>query len=453
MQLIDMLNSFFSGPAVVGGILLVGVLLSFKTGFVQIRRFFYTFSYAFSSLKKPKGKRDGISPFQAVATALSGTLGTGNIAGVAVAVSVGGAGALFWMWVSAFFGMATKYAEIVLALKYRKKTKDGYHGGAMYYIREATGSKLLATLFAIFCLLASFGIGNMTQSNTAAVSIVSVFGFGDFQIKIIFFILSVLLCVIMLGGINRIAKITSVITPFMAGFYIICCFVVIFSDLKSVLPAFAEIFKSAFCFESVAGGTSGYMILKAMKVGFARGVFTNEAGLGSAPIAHAAAENKLPALQGLWGVFEVFLDTIFMCTLTGLVLLISKVAPSADMTIKAFSKCLGDFAGVFVGISTLLFAISTIIGWSYYGEVAVRYLFKRNRAVLIYKLCFSVAVYVGAVSSISFVWGISDILNGFMMLPNLAAIVLLSGVVKSETARLDKHIMEEKAHVNKKRLN
>lgn len=443
MGIIEGLNSFFTGPVMVGAILVAGVTLSIKTGFVQIKRLGYTFLFAARSLKS-KGGENTISPFEAVSTALSGTLGTGNIAGVATAIIIGGPGALFWMWVSAFFGMATKYCEIVLAMKYRKKTEGGYVGGAMYYIKEATGSGFLAAAFAVFCLLASFGMGNMTQANTAAVSLASVFSLDGGQIRIIFLFLSVLMCIIIFGGIKRISRIAAFITPFTAAVYIICCLFVILCQYKALPEVFSLIFKSAFCIKSAAGGVVGYGMIKAMRIGFARGVFTNEAGLGSAPIAHAAAENELPALQGLWGIFEVFLDTIFMCTLTGIVILISKVAPGNDMTIKAFSALLGKYAGGFIGVSTIIFALVTIIGWSYYGEVAVKYLFKSKLAVSCYKLIYSALIYFGAVSSMAFVWDISDIFNGLMMLPNILALLLLSKSVGEETVRLDGYIENEK---------
>ncbi len=448
---IDRLNSLVISPIMVWVVILVGLLLTIKTGFIQFRRLGFTLRYTFSQMfAKADKNAKGITPFQAVATALSGTIGTGNIAGVATAVAIGGAGSIFWMWVSAFLGMATKYAEIVLSMKYRKKSNDGsYSGGPMYYIEEAMGGKKLARLFALLCLFASFGIGNMTQSNTAATAIKTFLPISDKQLKLAVIAVAIIIGFVIIGGIKRIAKITSALVPAMALFYIGGCVLIICMDFSNVGNVFKTILISAFNMKSAVGGVVGFGIIKAIKVGFARGVFTNEAGLGSAPIAHAAAENKMPAMQGLWGIFEVFFDTIVMCTLTGVVIILSGlyVDPSLNasaLTLMAFQSYLGNFAAVIIAISTVFFAVATIISWSYYGETCVNYLFGSKFAVNIYKVFYIFAIYFGAITTANLVWGLSDLFNGLMMIPNLIGVMLLMNVVKSETNLLSRNIEKNK---------
>jgi len=455
--LIDTLNAFFSGPVMVCGIAAVGLLLSVKTRFVQLVRLPCALRTAFSQmLRRPeKGK---ISPFQAVTAALSGTLGTGNIAGVAAAVSLGGAGAIFWMWVSAFFGMATKYAEIVLAMCTRRKGPEGAIGGPMYYIERAMGGKKLARAFALFCLLSSFCMGNMVQSNTAAAALRDITPFGAGTLRLCFLALALLVGFVILGGIGRIARTTEKLVPAMAIFYLGGCLYILFTHLPETLAAFREIGEGAFSLKSVAGGVSGSLMARAVKVGFSKGVFTNEAGLGSAPIAHASAENDLPARQGLWGIFEVFLDTVVMCTLTGLTVIVSGLhrtgsGNGAEITLAAFERYLGGFASCLVGISTVFFAAASIIGWAWYGEVCVRYLFPRaGRAVICYKCFYVAAVYAGAVASMDMLWGLADVCNSLMMLPNLAGVVLLSGTVGEETRRLTAALRSERRKKRESRI-
>lgn len=438
-EIIAAANRFFTGPVMVGGLLVIGLILSIKTGFVQFRYFGRAVKNVVGDICRPKTAKGGISPLAALATALSGTLGTGNIAGVAAAVALGGAGAVFWMFISSFFAMAIKYAEIVLAVKYKQ---DNCHGGAMYYIKKATGSKLLAVLFALFCLLSSFGVGNITQANTAAVALKSCFRLDDGTLRLIFLAFCVIIGIIILGGIKRASVITTAIIPVAAIFYVGCCFAVIFMDLTGFCEAISEILAAAFGLKAVSGGICGTAIANAMRVGFSKGVFTNEAGMGSAPIAHSAAETEYPAKQGLWGVFEVFIDTTLMCTLTGIVVVMSKTAeieglPISALALAAFERYLGTAAAAVVSFSTAVFALAAIIGWSCYGEAAVNYLFKDNKTALrIYKAAYAAAVYIGAVASVELVWAGSDIFNGLMMLPNLTAILLLTGEVKAETKLL-----------------
>lgn len=455
---LDKLNSLIISPVMVWVVVLVGIVLTIKTGFIQFRRLGFTLKYTFSQMFKKSDKNaKTITPFQAVATALSGTLGTGNIAGVATAVAIGGPGAIFWMWVSSFLGMATKYSEIVLSMKYRKKQKDGsYLGGPMYYIEKAMGNKKLASIFAALCLLSSFGIGNMTQSNTAAIAIKTYLPISDFYLRLSVIIVAVIIGFVIIGGIKRIAKITSSLIPAMALFYIGSCILIICMDYKNVGNAFKIIIQSAFNLKSAAGGVLGYGMITALKIGFARGVFTNEAGLGSAPIAHAAAENKLPALQGLWGIFEVFFDTIVMCTLTGVVIVLSGLYQntalnSSALTLKAFSLYIGDFSATLIAISTVFFAVATIISWSYYGETCIKYLFNSKFAVMVYKIIYIFAIYLGAVTTANIVWGVSDLLNTLMMIPNLIGVILLVKVVKTETNVLNNEIKNNKKHKHNKK--
>ncbi len=441
---INSANDFLSGPIMVWGVIIVGIILSFKTGFIQATRLRYALKQILSSLfKKADKDSHGITPFQAVTTALAGTIGTGNIVGVATAISLGGAGAIFWMWVSAFFGMATKYSEILLAIKYRQKEKNNtYVGGPMYYLKVATNGNFFSIVFALLCLASSFGIGNMVQANAISDAIKSV---SNISYKPIIVIIAILVGFVIIGGIKRIAKTTEALIPAMALFYISGCIIIICMNITSLYDVFREIFVSAFNFKSATGGAVGFTMARAIKIGFARGVFTNEAGLGSAPIAHAAADAKSPAHQGMFGIFEVFFDTIIMCTLTGVVIIISGLHNSgkldgAALTLGAFNKYLGNFATIFVAISTVFFAVSTIIGWSYYGQTCLNYLCKSKIVMLIYKLVFIVAIYVGAVTSLEFVWGVSDLFNSFMMIPNLIGIILLSNVVKDETKLFNKVI-------------
>lgn len=440
-QILDKVNSVLTGNIMIWGVLLVGVILSIKTGFVQITKLAYTIKSVISEMISKKKSDSGITPFQAVATALSGTLGTGNIVGVAAAITIGGSGAIFWMWISAFFGMATKYSEILLSIKYRTRDEAGrYVGGPMYYLNYAVKNKSLSIIFAFLCLLSSFGIGNMVQANAISDAIRSIAPNG-YDFRPIIILIAVLIAVVIIGGIKRIASVTEAFTPIMAVFYLLGCFIVIGRNIHLVPAVFSEIISDALNIKGAVGGVCGFTVAQAMKTGFSRGIFTNEAGLGSAPIAHAAAEAKSPADQGLLGIFEVFFDTIFMCTLTGTVIILSGFhnttsLDGAVLTFAAFQKYLGEYAGIFLAASTILFAVASIIGWSYYGQTCVKYLFKSKTAIIIYKLLYIIAIYVGSTITLRMVWGIADLFNGLMMIPNLIGVVLLADVVKEETVWL-----------------
>lgn len=442
-----LLNNFAWGPIMLILLVGTGVLLTVRTGCIQVRRFGYIMKNTVGTLFRRSDKDHGqnLSPFQAVTTALAGTVGTGNIAGVTGAIFVGGPGAVFWMWVSAFFGMCTKYAEIALAMKFRSTGKDGvYHGGPMYYIEGGLGKqwKWLAVLFAVLGGVASFGIGNIAQSSEIAGAMYGLVGLNPLVTGII---LAVIVAIVVLGGVKRIGQATSYLVPFMSVFYILAGLLLILLRIGDVPAAFVSIVTSAFSFEAVGGGVFGYAIMVAMRQGVARGVFSNEAGLGSAPIAHAASSTQEPAEQAMWGVFEVFIDTIVICTITALAVLLSGMELGAEAlatyaskgaaAAAAFNTVLpGSIGGTVIQISLLFFALSTILGWSYYGERCFGYLTNDNRAVSLgYKILFSLVCVAGAVGSGTLMWDIADTLNGLMALPNLVALLLLSGTVTQIT--------------------
>lgn len=436
-------NSFAWGPVMLALLVGTGIYITIRIRFLQVRKFGFIMRNTIGSLFRKRDKDHGanLSPFQAVTTALAGTVGTGNIAGVTGAIFVGGPGAVFWMWVSAFFGMCTKYAEIALSVRYREKDAQGaYHGGPMYYIRNGLGKnwQWLAVLFALLGGVACFGIGNISQSSEIAGALKGLFGLDPLISGIL---LAAVVGVVVLGGVKRIGQVSSYLVPFMSVFYILCGVAVIALRIGDIPGVFADIFKGAFSFKSIGGGLFGYVIMNAMRQGFARGVFSNEAGLGSAPIAHAASSTDEPVEQAMWGVFEVFIDTIIICTITALTILLSGVLnvegglnafPSKGAAaVAAFNTILpGTLGGTIIEISLLFFALSTILGWSYYGQSCWAYLTRNNKiAEYIFKIAFILVCIVGATGSGTLMWDISDTLNGLMALPNLIALLPLTGVV------------------------
>lgn len=440
------INSFVWGPVMLALLVGTGVFLTVRTGWIQVRWFGYIMKHTVGSLfqKSDKDHGSNLSPFQAVTTALAGTVGTGNIAGVTGAIFMGGPGAVFWMWISAFFGMCTKYAEIVLAMKFRT-TENGVHkGGPMYYIEQGLGKnwKPLAVLFALLGGLASFGIGNIAQSSEISGALTSLFGMSPLVAGLL---LAVVVAFVVLGGSQRIGQVTSYMVPFMAIFYIAAGTAVIALRITQIPAVLVLIVKSAFSVEAVGGGMFGYAIIVAMRQGFARGVFSNEAGLGSAPIAHASSSAEEPAEQAIWGVFEVFIDTIIICTITALTVILSGVldtpggldafASNGAAAAAAFNAVLpGTIGGMILEISLLFFSLSTIISWSYYGERCWGYLTGNNKGIMtVYKLLFILLCVFGSVGSGKLMWDIADTLNGMMAIPNLIALILLSGVVAAET--------------------
>lgn len=444
MEIISKINSAVNG-VVWGPIMLViligtGLYLSIRLGFLQFGRFKYMMKNTiFGAFKKNQHTKDesGVSPFQAVATAMAGTIGTGSIAGLATAIVTGGPGAIFWMWISALLGMVTKYCEIVLSLKYREKNALGeWVGGPMYYIKNGLKLKWLAVLFAIFAMLACLGTGNATQSNSIAVALESTMNVNPYITGVVLVVIS---AAVILGGMRRIASVNEKMVPFMAVFFVVCSLVAVFLNIGKVPAAFGLIFREAFNFKAAAGGTAGYGIMAAMHYGFSRGIFSNEAGLGSAPIAHAASSTKDPVKQGLWGMFEVFFTTIIICTLSGLVVLTSGLwnggeYKGAALSIASFNEAIPGVGGIIVTLATVFFALSTILGWAYYGEVCIGFLTnKSKKAVLIYRIIYIGFVFLGTVGELDLIWSISETMNGLMIIPNLIGVVGLFGIVKQLT--------------------
>jgi AGCS family alanine or glycine:cation symporter len=446
-------NTWVWGPPMLGLIICTGIYLTLRTGFFQIREAKDTSDKTWLAIFKKKSvtstkETKAISQFQALSTALAATIGTGNIAGVATAISIGGPGAVFWMWVSAFFGMMTNYAENVLGIFYRKKNIKGeWTGGAMYYISNgfkdmghaANGfetkpfladlAKPLAFVFSVFCMLASFGIGNMTQVNSIASAMNDAFHIPHLATGIA---LAALAALVIIGGIKRIAQVTERLVPFMAVFYIIGALYILITNIASAPQVFAQIFRGAFGFQAAAGGFAGAAVRQAVTMGFKRGVFSNEAGLGSSVMVHSASDVKEPVVQGMWGIFEVFFDTIIVCSLTAFAILCSGSVESGltgvALVNQAFAAGFHSFARYFVSLAVLLFAFSTVLGWSFYGEKAAEYIFG-TKAVLVYKVVFVTFIIVGATMELTLAWDISDTLNGLMALPNLIGVVFLSGTV------------------------
>ena len=433
----------------------VGVLTTCLTKFFQVSHFGHwmkqTIGAIFRDSKVTSHTEDrSISQFQSLCTALAATVGTGNIVGVAGAILVGGPGAVFWMWLIAFFGMMTNYSENVLGIYYRRKNEQGeWCGGAMYYLRDGLGAKkgcktigkVLAALFSVFCFLASFGIGNMTQVNSISGNMEAVFHVPTWVTGIAILILAGLVIV---GGLKRIASVTEKIVPFMVILYIVGSVIILFTNLHMIPAVFGAIFQGAFAAKAAGGGIVGYGMKLAIEQGMKRGVFSNEAGLGSSVMVHSNSNVKEPVLQGMWGIFEVFADTIIVCTLTafsvlssGLVDLETGVAMAeyngmaltkANIVSTVFSMHFGKLGAGFVAIAVMLFAFSTVLGWSHYGSKACEYLFG-TKSTIVYRVIFVAAIFGGAVMGDNLAWDIADTLNGMMMIPNLIGVIVLSPVV------------------------
>lgn len=438
-------NGFIWGIPAMICIIGVGLYLSIGTGFIQIRRFVYAIRQTLGKIFDQKEAEKGaMTPFQAVCTALAGTVGTGNIAGVAGAIAIGGPGAVFWMWISALLGMCTKYSEVVLAVHYRERNKDGdWVGGPMYFIKNGLSSKwhFLAVLFSVFGVVAVFGTGNATQVNTIVTAIDAVLVNYHFASEgslgtlnlILGVIIAACVAMVLLGGVQRIGSFTERLVPFMAVFYIILALGVVFMHIGSVPAVFASIFAGAFNPASFTGGVVGSMFVS-MRRGVSRGIFSNEAGLGTGSIAHATADTGHPVHQGLFGIFEVFADTIVICTLTALVILCSGVdivfgqAAGADLTISGFTSSYGIWVSVFTAVALICFAFSTTIGWGLYGSRCVEYLFG-TKTIRPFLVIYAFVSVIGATLDLGLLWDISDTFNGLMVIPNLIAVFMLSGTV------------------------
>lgn len=430
MAIISFLNDLAWGPWMLALLLGTGCFLMIRLAFIPLRKIIYGFKQLAHG-RSSRGAGD-ISPFHALMTSLSATIGTGNIVGVATAIGIGGPGALFWMWCSALVGMATKYAEAVCAVHFRETDDEGKHiGGPMYYIKNGLGAhwKWLGTAFAIFGAIAGFGIGNAVQANSVADSINSVFGINKLWVGLV---MAVLVALVLLGGLKRIAQVAGALVPFMAITYFAGGLWVIFANIEQIPATIALVVESAFQPVAAQGGFAGAAVWMAIRYGVARGVFSNEAGLGSAPIAHAAAQTDSPVRQGVIAMLGTFIDTIIICSITGLAIIVTGVwsgdAKGVAMTQLAFASAIpnGEYLVTF---SVVLFAFTTILGWSYYGERCAQYLFG-TRIELPFRMAWVLVVVVGAaVVGLDLVWTIADTLNGFMAIPNLIALLLLSGVV------------------------
>ncbi|MBR2794316.1 MAG: sodium:alanine symporter family protein [Solobacterium sp.] len=448
----DAVNGFVWGLPMLVLLIGTGIMMTVRTGFFQLTHFRHWMKNTIGAIFRDShvtahtGKDDkAISQFQSLCTALAATVGTGNIAGVSAAIVSGGPGAIFWMWLVSFFGMMTNYSENVLGIFYRRKNEKGeWCGGAMYYLKDGLGAKegmkkvgmVLASAFALFCVIASFGIGNMSQVNTIAANMNNAFGVSNVIVGIILVILSAF---VIIGGIKRIARVTELLVPFMAAAYVIGALIVIFKNIGVMPAVLASIFKGAFSMRSAAGGVVGYGVMKALTWGMKRGVFSNEAGLGSSVMVHSASNVKEPVAQGMWGIFEVFADTIIICSLTAFTILSSGLVDletgtmistslSTALVSEAFSTVFGRAGTAFIAIAVFLFAYSTTLGWSEYGTRAFEYLFGTRR-VIIFRVIFVCFIMVGATMNLSLAWDLSDTFNGLMAIPNLIGVITCSSTV------------------------
>ncbi len=438
-------NNFIWGIPAMVCIIGVGLYLSIRTHFLQIRKFPYAIRTTIGRMFHKRNASEGaITPFQAVCTALAATVGTGNIAGVAGAIAIGGPGSVFWMWVSAVLGMCTKFSEVTLAVYYREKNADGdLVGGPMYYIKNGLGKRFLwlAYLFAGFGVLTVFGTGNATQVNTITTAVnsalINFHVITQEQTSItnlaIGIIITVLIALILLGGIKRIGQVTEKLVPFMALLYIVLALGIVVLNWRVVPGVFVSIFEGAFSPSAVTGGVIGSMFLS-MKKGVSRGIFSNEAGLGTGSIAHACADTGKPVKQGMFGIFEVFTDTILICTLTALVILCSPItipygqAAGAELTIQGFTSVYGNWVSIFTALAMCCFAFSTILGWGLYGARCIEFLFS-SKVTKPFMVVYSFVAILGATADLGLMWSIADTFNGLMAIPNLIALFLLSGKI------------------------
>ena len=444
----NVVNGFVWGPFGLALLLCTGLWLSVRTGFFQFRRMGYWLKHTIGAIFTNKditahtSKEDmAISQFQSMCTALAGTIGTGNIVGVATAIVSGGPGAIFWMWVMALLGMMTSFAENVLGVYYRRKNEKGeWSGGAMYYLTDGLGAKpgcravgrVLAVLFACFCILASFGIGNMSQINSIAGNMNAAFHLPYLATGLALMVVTAL---IVIGGLKRVAAVTEKLVPLMALFYVAGALIIVVMHAGNIPAALAAIFRGAFNLNAAGGGALGYGISQTITWGFKRGAFSNEAGLGSAVMVNSASNVKEPVHQGMWGVFEVFADTIVICTLTALVILCSGTpvgygaAAGAELTISGFTTTYGGWASIFTAVALCCFAFSTIIGWGLYGSRFLVFLCKSNKVARPFFVVYALVAILGATMDLGLLWSIADTFNGLMSIPNLIALLLLSGTV------------------------
>ncbi|MCL2343804.1 MAG: sodium:alanine symporter family protein [Firmicutes bacterium] len=462
MEFLSTLNKTVSalvwGPPMLALMLGTGLYLSARTGFLQFRKFGPVMKNTLGKIfTRQKAGTGSVTPFQAVSTALAGTAGTGNIAGITLALCLGGPGSLFWLWVTALIGMATKYAEVTLAIRFRERNAAGdWVGGTMYTIKNGLGRRWawLGGVFCVFCALAAFGMGNAVQVGNISAAVqnaAAVFlpGAGKYAEEIgwaVGLIVAVFAAVVLLGGVKRLGRVTETLIPLMSLVYIICCLAVLLTHTQGLGHAVQLIFRGAFDPKAAFGGVSGFTVSSALSWGLRRGVFTNEAGLGSAPMAHAASSETNPVKQGYYGIFEVFIDTIVLCTLTGLSLLASGVplpygqSAGTEVNAAAFATVFGEkAANLLLAVSITVFAAATVLSWGLYGARCAEYLLG-SRAIRPYQLLFSGMCVLGAVMKLDLAWALSDTFNGLMALPNLVAVLCLSGLVAKLTRRELEHL-------------
>ena len=477
METVVSINSFLNGivwgPVGLALLFIAGLWMTARTGVFQVSHFGHWMKQTIGAIFTNKhvtahtGKEDrAISQFQSLCTALAATIGTGNIVGVSSAIITGGPGAVFWMWLMAILGMMTNYSENVLGIYYRRKNKNGeWSGGAMYYLEHGLGSyngmkqvgKFLAILFSAFCALASFGIGNIAQVNSIAGNIENGFGLPKWVTGIAIVILAGLVIV---GGLKRVAAVTEKLVPFMAIAYILLALISILAHVTAVPAAFALIFKGAFSLQAAAGGAVGYGIKMAITMGFKRGAFSNEAGLGSSVMVHSNSNVKEPVQQGMWGIFEVFADTIVVCTMTALVVLTSGLfdlstgallntdIEASSLVAECFRELVGPVGPMFIAVAVALFAFSTTLGWSHYGTKAMEYLTNDNRKIIaVYQIVFVGMSFFSATMDLGLAWDLSDTFNGLMMIPNLIGVLALSGTV----AKITKNYVDRTFHDSKEK--
>ena len=455
-EIVTKVDDFVWGPVMLILLVGTGIFLTIRMKFLPWRNLGYALKSTLSKEARTKSRGEGdVSPFSALTTALAATIGTGNIVGVATAMVSGGPGALVWMWISAAFGITSKFSECMLAIKYREVNAKGeMSGGPMYTMKKGLKNKtlgvILAWFFAFFAVVASFGIGNMTQGNSIASALHATF---HVPVRVSGVIITILTLLIIVGGIKSISKVSSVVVPVMAIFYVICGLIVIFGNISNLPSGLSMIFKMAFSVKAVGGGLCGSIVasmMSAMRYGVARGVFSNEAGMGSAAITAAAATTDNPVRQGYINMTGTFWDTIVVCTITGLAIASSGVLGTtdaagnmltgSDVTIAAFETVLGSAGGWLVTIGITLFAFSTILGWEYHGEKAFEYLFGTHKYNMIYRIAFSLVVYVGCTQTLSLVWNFSDIANALMAIPNLICMLLLSGEIAKDIEAFQREI-------------
>ena len=441
----DALNAFIWGIPAMACIIGVGLYLAIRSGFLQIRKFGYALKNTVGRVfRKTQAAEGSITPFQAVCTALAATVGTGNIAGVAGAIAIGGPGAVFWMWISALLGMGTKFAEVTLAVHFRERNDKGdYVGGPMYYIKNGLGKKWmwLAYLYAVFGVCAVFGTGNATQVNTITAAVnTALINYGLLTADstagsnlIIGVFIAIIVALILIGGVKRIGKVSEKLVPLMALLYVVLGLGLIIMKVNMVPAVFVSIFRGAFQPAAVTGGVVGSFFVS-MQKGVSRGIFSNEAGLGTGSIAHACADTSDPVKQGMFGIFEVFMDTIVICTMTALIILLSGVnvpygqAAGAELTISGFTTVYGNWVSIFTAVAMCCFAFSTIVGWGLYGARCAEFLLG-SKILLPFNIAYSLVSIVGATVNLGLIWGISDTFNGFMTVPNLISVFLLTPVV------------------------